>query len=197
MPIRLVVGLGNPGERYRRTRHNAGFLVLERLQGSRRVRWRPGCGGHWAEILLDRCPLVLFKPASYMNLSGGPVARMADRGFSPGEILVVCDDLDLPLGRVRIRPGGGSGGHRGLASIASSLGTRAFPRLRVGIGRPADGEVSSEYVLRPFAPEERELVDRSLDLAAQAVTCAVASGVDAAMNAFNGAHALPGDPEEG
>ena len=197
MPIRLMVGLGNPGERYRRTRHNAGFLVIERLDGFRRGRWQPGYGGRWAEALIDGCPVVFFRPGSYMNLSGGPVGRAAARGFEPGEILVVCDDLDLPLGRIRLKPAGGSGGHRGLASVADALGTNAFPRLRLGIGRPDDGRDPSAYVLEPFTSEEMPLVDHVLDLATRAAVAAVTCGVEAAMNRFNGMTALPEDESDG
>ncbi|MFO7941912.1 MAG: aminoacyl-tRNA hydrolase [Bacillota bacterium] len=195
MPIRLLVGLGNPGERYRQTRHNAGFLVLERLGEFRRTRWKPGCGGRWVEAEMRGCPAVLFEPHSYMNLSGEPVARMMGRGYAPGEILVICDDMDLPLGRVRLKPSGGSGGHRGLASIARELGTNEFPRLRVGIDRPPDGVDAREYVLRPFAAGERELADLALDLAARASVCAVVSGVEEAMNEFNGITANPEESE--
>ncbi|MFW5896455.1 MAG: aminoacyl-tRNA hydrolase [Bacillota bacterium] len=196
MPIRLLIGLGNPGERYRQTRHNAGFVVLERLDEFRRTRWRSGCGGRWSEAEIRGCPVLLFEPQSYMNLSGEPVARMLGRGYTPGEILVICDDMDLPLGRVRLRPGGGSGGHRGLASIARELGTNEFPRLRVGIGRPGENVDARDYVLQSFGAEERDLADLTLDLAVRAVICAVASGIEEAMNAFNGVTVRPEGAED-
>ncbi len=194
LPIRLLIGLGNPGERYRRTRHNAGFLVLERLEGFRQTRWQPGYGGRWAEALLDGCPAVLFKPGTYMNLSGDPVARILSRGFSPGEILVLCDDLDLPLGRIRLKPSGGTGGHRGLASISDALGTGEYPRLRIGIGRPQDGGEPRDYVLDGFAEDETEVAGAALDLAARAAVAAVADGVEIAMNEFNGIDVAAGEP---
>ncbi len=187
---RLVVGLGNPGERYAGTRHNAGFLVVDRLlEKLRRAEAKPehkyNC--HIHTLRHAGRPLVLAKPLTFMNLSGEAVARLA-RGVeaSPAEILVVADFLDLPLGRLRLRANGGAGGHRGVASVIAELGTDAFPRLWVGVGHPgARGEAVVDHVLSEWTPEERILASRALDAAAEAVLMAVRNGVAATMNRWN------------
>lgn len=185
----LLVGLGNPGREYRNNRHNVGFLVLDRLVA--RQNW-PGFTRRQGKALITTgalagTPVVLAKPQTYMNLSGQGVAPLVRFYALPLErVLIILDDIDLPLGTLRMRPEGGSGGQGGLKSIIHSLGTEAFPRLRVGIGRPPGVRTAAGYVLRDFQPDERELIDLALDRAVDAAECYVQEGLNAAMNRFNG-----------
>ncbi|MCL6614927.1 MAG: aminoacyl-tRNA hydrolase [Firmicutes bacterium] len=182
----LLVGLGNPGVRYAHTRHNAGFLIVDELAR--------GLGGrftsHPARALVARVALegeeaLLVKPQTYMNASGTAVAPLVHAyGVPFGRLLVILDDLDLPLGTLRFRRKGSAGGHRGLASIIASLGTEDFPRLRVGVGRPR-GE-AAEYVLSPFTDEERGVFSATVERAVEGVHVFVREGLEAAMNRFNG-----------
>jgi PTH1 family peptidyl-tRNA hydrolase len=173
-PIRLIAGLGNPGREYQRTRHNVGFMVLDRLAADRQLPWdySEKWGAAWA-----KAEAILVKPATYMNHSGEPLSAIANfYKIAAAEILVVIDDLALPLGS--------SGGHNGLESIFQHFGTDAVPRLRVGIGSaPVHGAV--DYVLGRFFEEEQPLLDETIKRAAEAVKCAIDKGVIAAMNAFN------------
>lgn len=181
-PIRLVAGLGNPGREYQRTRHNVGFMVLDRLAADRQLPWdySEKWGAAWVKT-----EVILVKPATFMNRSGEPLSALANfYKITAAEVLVVLDDFALPLGRLRLRTGGSSGGHNGLESIFQHFGTDAVPRLRVGIGAaPAQGSV--DYVLGRFFEEERPLLDETIVRAAAAVKCAVDKGVIAAMNEFN------------
>lgn len=182
----LIVGLGNPGRKYARNRHNAGFLAVNRLAKRHGLTFARQKGkAKVAEGTIAGRRVILAKPQTYMNLSGESVTRLA-RFFKipPDRLLVVCDDLDLPLARLRLRPGGGSGGHKGLQSIIERLGVQAFPRLRVGIGRPAHGD-ATDFVLRDFTPDEWIEMDTALDRAVEAVEHWLAHGIDAAMNIFN------------
>lgn len=170
---RLIAGLGNPGNRYRNTRHNMGFLVLDHVMNASRAD--PGelvrCLDEKNEFTLwewirpdDPAARYLLKPMTYMNRSGKAVAHMATRlNLREDKILVVHDEVDLPLGRVKLKFGGGLAGHNGLRSIAEQLGTRDFARLRIGIGRPEDQSALSEYVLHKFTPEEQKSLQESLD----------------------------------
>ncbi len=180
--IRLVAGLGNPGREYQRTRHNVGFMVLDRLAADRKLPWdySEKWGAAWA-----KSDVILVKPATFMNRSGEPLSAIANfYKIAAAEILVVIDDLALPLGRLRVRTEGSSGGHNGLDSIFEHFGTEAVPRLRVGIGAaPVEGAV--DYVLGRFFEEEKKLLDETLVRAAAAVQCAIDKGANAAMNAFN------------
>lgn len=188
-PARLcVAGLGNPGGRYERTRHNVGFLVVDELaaRNDTDIR-RQEFLSLTARALLGRTMVLLMKPQTFMNASGPAVAAaLDDLGLSPGELVVVYDDLDLPLGRIRVRPGGGAGGHRGVTSLIETLGTGDFARVRVGIGRPAPGQAVVDHVLSPFADDEAACVREAVALAADAVACLAADGVVRAMEAFNG-----------
>lgn len=181
-PIRLVAGLGNPGREYQRTRHNVGFMVLDRLAHDRQLPWdySEKWGAAWA-----KADAIFVKPATFMNRSGEPLSAIANfYKITPSEILVVLDDLALPLGRLRIRTQGSSGGHNGLESIIAHFGTEAVPRLRVGIGAaPSQGAV--DYVLGRFFEEEKPLLDETLLRGAEAVKCAIDNGAIAAMNEFN------------
>lgn len=195
-PARMVVGLGNPGPEYAASRHNIGFQVLELFAArhglpfdkfQKRARLSIGpvrLASGWSGRVL------LAKPMTYMNLSGEAVGALAAfYKIAPAEILVVHDDLDLPAGRLRLRPGGGAGGQKGIKSTIQHLGTEAFPRLRVGIGRPPGQMDPADYVLQAFsAAQEAEMVFVRA-AAADAIEAWLAQGIEAAMNQFNGAAA--------
>ncbi len=184
----LVAGLGNPGPRYDRSPHNAGFLVADRLRALARgpsfsrkgeaevspCRWR----GHG---------FLLVKPLTFMNLSGRAVARLLhDEDLPPERLVVVFDDLDLPFGRVRLRPSGGTGGHHGMESIVEHLGTAAFPRVRLGIQDPGVAkEEQVDYLLTPLPPERFQVLEEAAERAARAILDAVAAGFNSAMNRHN------------
>jgi len=182
--MKLVVGLGNPGSRYRATRHNVGFQVVETVAAGEGWRFRPAPWWRWAEGRLAAEEVVLAQPRTFMNDSGRAVRALTETlGLPQDGMLVVCDDLHIGLGEVRVRRGGSSGGHKGLASIARELQSEGFARLRIGIG-PSRGEVV-EFVLSEFAAEERTAVDTAVVRAAEAVRCWVAAGIEEAMNRFN------------
>jgi PTH1 family peptidyl-tRNA hydrolase len=184
-----VVGLGNPGPRYANSRHNVGFRVLDALAS----RYAAGAveerfNGYFAVARMDGQAVGLLSPQTFMNDSGRSVAAAlaAHPELDPGEdLLVVYDDLDLPLGRLRLRPSGGTGGHNGLASVAERLDRRDFARLRFGIGRPAEGVGVVEHVLADFTPDEQTVLPESVASAADAIALAFESGVAAAMDRFN------------
>ena len=182
----LVAGLGNPGREYERTRHNAGWLVLDELARRRGGSWRSKFSGSLSEIRLGDLRLALLKPETYMNESGRSVAAAA-RFFKvePESLLVVHDDVDLEPGRLQARSGGGLAGHNGLRSLARDLGTQDFLRLRIGVGRPGRGDPRSvsDWVLSPFAPEED--VDALVSRAADAVETIACEGLDSAQARFN------------
>jgi peptidyl-tRNA hydrolase, PTH1 family len=186
---RLIVGLGNPGSDYQGTRHNAGFAVLESFLG-RMPKGFEKSKGHQSALWTGRYAgraLTLQEPLTYMNLSGDAVSSLvkAER-IQPEEILVVYDDMDLPLGSLRMRPFGGSGGHNGMKSIIERLGSENFPRLRVGIGRrPGAKAATKDYVLSAFEGDEKELFEKTVGLASDALVMALRRGVQAAMNMFN------------
>ncbi len=196
MAIEAVIGLGNPGDQYARTRHNAGFEVVDRV-------WSRLRGGSWKRenrSLVSRSrrgrPVVLAKPQTFMNRSGVAVASLTvGEGLAPDQVLVVVDDVDLPLGAVRLRKSGGPGTHNGLRDIVAAVGT-GFPRLRVGVRGESVGTDLADYVLAPFDKEEEEAVEAMFDIAAEAVVTAVLKGVDAAMNRFNSVPSRGGDVTE-
>jgi PTH1 family peptidyl-tRNA hydrolase len=182
----LVAGLGNPGREYARTRHNVGWLVVDELARRLETTFRSKFSGQLAETRLDDRRLGLLKPETYMNESGRSLAAAARFFKTPVEsILVVHDDVDLDPGRLQVRLGGGLAGHNGLRSIAQSLGTQEYLRLRIGVGRPPRGDPRpvADYVLSPFAPEEDvgELVSRAAD----AVEAVALEGLEPAQRAFN------------
>ena len=181
--IRCVAGLGNPGPEYAGTRHNIGFVVLDHLAAQLKSTWEKSV--KWEAFTSRHGELLLAKPMSFMNRSGYPLVAIAQfYKFAPSEILVVLDDFALPLGRIRIRTGGGTGGHNGLDSVIMQFGTEEIPRLRIGIGAaPVAGSV--DYVLGRFFEEERALVKSAIERSVEAITCAVDNGVVAAMNTFN------------
>jgi PTH1 family peptidyl-tRNA hydrolase len=182
----LVVGLGNPGREYERTRHNAGWLALDELARRHNGSWRSKFSGSLAEVRLGDAKLALLKPETYMNESGRSVGAAAHFfKVAPEQVLVVHDDVDLESGRLQARSGGGLAGHNGLRSLAQHLGSQEFERLRIGVGRPGRGDPRSvaDWVLSPFAPEEDAgaLVSRSAD----AVETIVSDGLEAAQQRFN------------
>jgi PTH1 family peptidyl-tRNA hydrolase len=185
--IKLVVGLGNPGTKYQETRHNIGFALVDRLaRGGRGAAFSRKFDGLLAETEIDFRRVLLLKPETFMNLSGrsvGQVVRFYKLLLC--DILVICDDLSLPLGKLRIRPGGSDGGQKGLRDITAHLGTDQFPRLRVGIGDQNDVD-AVDYVLSRFRSAERPIIDDALIVASQAVAVWVTQGIEAAMNRFNG-----------
>jgi PTH1 family peptidyl-tRNA hydrolase len=183
----LIAGLGNPGREYRANRHNAGFMALDRLAGEMGLAFtRRQADALYATGRLEDRPVVLAKPQLYMNLSGRPVAALLRFHAVPLErLLVVVDELDLPLGTLRLRPEGGTAGHKGMQSIAEALGTQAFPRLRFGIGRPPGLKQGAGYVLKNFGRDEEELADVTLARAVEAIRLFVREGIEAAMNRYN------------
>lgn len=192
MAVSLIVGLGNPGDRYAGTRHNVGFRTADRLLEGAGGRWEaaPAGEGMAAKVALAGRAVWLSKPMTYMNESGRAAAALA-RFFKipPPEVLVVSDDIDLPLGRLRIRLKGSSGGQRGLESVLSCLGTTDVPRLRLGVGPRPSGMDAAAFVLSRFKADEAGAVDAMVGRAAEAAEACVAKGVEAAMNAFNAAPA--------
>lgn len=182
----LIVGLGNPGPQYRAHRHNVGFLVLDRIQS--RVgasEWREKFSGLSGKGVLAGREATLLKPQTFMNLSGRAVQKaLAQLGCKPADVLVVHDDLDLPFGAVRVKLGGGHGGHNGLRDISAAMGPD-YARVRVGIGRPTVGTVE-HYVLSGFNKEEQPELEAIVDRAADAVEDWVGLGAEKAMNKHNG-----------
>jgi PTH1 family peptidyl-tRNA hydrolase len=187
----LVVGLGNPGREYAGNRHNVGFMVAELLAG--RVGGKFGRHRRAvAEVAEGRLgfggpKLVLAKPLTYMNLSGGPVAALGQFfKVPPGRVIAVHDELDVPYGQVRIKCGGGEGGHNGLRSMSKSLGTKEYVRVRFGIGRPPGRQDPADYVLSDFSSAERKELDFLVDRAADVVESVVTRGVEPTQNAYHG-----------
>jgi len=182
----MVVGLGNPGREYERTRHNAGWLVLDELARRHDGSWRSKFSGSLAEVRLGGLRLALLKPETYMNESGRSVGAAA-RFFKvePGQLLVVHDDVDLEPGRLQARAGGGLAGHNGLRSLAQDLGTQDFERLRIGVGRPGRGDRRSvsDWVLSGFSPEDD--VDALVARSADAVEAIASDGLETAQARFN------------
>jgi PTH1 family peptidyl-tRNA hydrolase len=193
--VKLIVGLGNPGFWYARNRHNIGFMCVRHLARKQRIRFdkkqghaRTGIGN------IGRHRVVLARPQTYMNASGESVsALMRKLNLIPTDIVVIHDDLDLPTGKIRLRLGGGSGGHKGIDSIIARIGTEDFYRVRVGVGRPDTTAVDDAgkeeaiiaYVLSNFTPEERMIIDKTIPEVSRAVVCLLTEGIDAAMNKFN------------
>jgi PTH1 family peptidyl-tRNA hydrolase len=199
--LHLIVGLGNPGRNYARTRHNVGFMLTDLLA----ERWR---AGNWAErkkfksrvtrVGRDGRQVILAQPQTFMNASGEAVGAMMQFYRVPaGRLVVAVDDADLPLGELRLRASGSSGGHHGLESIEQHLGSREYARLRIGIGRTADGrrEITG-HVLAPFSGAEADLLDRVLQAAAGQVERWLDAGIEQAMNEFNGVVKDPGNQRQ-
>lgn len=185
--MRLIVGLGNPGRRYRGTRHNLGQEALDALALAHGVAVDREDG--WAEVgrgTIGGRRVLLARLQTYVNVSGTAVADLRRRHrVAPGDLLVLTDDLDLPVGTVRARAGGSHGGHNGLRSIIDALGTTAFPRIRLGIGRPPAGADPADYVLERPTPDERTLLDEAAVRAAEGAALWAAEGIEAAMRYCN------------
>jgi PTH1 family peptidyl-tRNA hydrolase len=189
--MKLIVGLGNPGRAYANNRHNIGFICLNHLAKSQRIKLdqkrslaRIGAG----EVAGNK--VVLAKPQTYMNQSGQSVSRLVQKfNINPNDLLVIHDDLDLPPAKIRISHGSGSGGHKGIESIIQELGNQDFTRIRVGIGRPNKAEISEadiiDYVLSDFIPEERQAIDRVIPRVSEAILTLLTEGLATAMNKFN------------
>ncbi|MEM1239329.1 MAG: aminoacyl-tRNA hydrolase [Cyanobacteria bacterium P01_H01_bin.26] len=196
---KLLVGLGNPGQKYAKTRHNIGFEVIDRLAQSWAINMSEnkrfqGSVGEARVTSGER--LILLKPSTYMNLSGQSVRAVVDwYKLSPSDVLVIYDDMDLPIGKLRLRLFGSAGGHNGMKSIISHLGTQTFPRLRLGISRTASAESQSNqtvvgHVLGRFAPDERKVMDAAITLAGEAIEFSLGKGIERAMSLYNGREAV-------
>lgn len=193
--IRLVVGLGNPGETYAHNRHNVGYWTVNRLARRHGLDFDVRTSSYFlAEGAIAGRRVALAKPRTYVNRSGDAVWNLVKRLKldDASELLVVYDELDLPVGRVRVRPKGGPGGQKGVADIIDRLGTDAFPRVRIGVGRPVvdgqptwDPDAVASYVLSDPPPGERALLDEAVARAVEAIEVAIAEGIEAAMNRFN------------
>lgn len=184
IPIRVVVGLGNPGSHYANTRHNIGFMVVDRLLTVVGGRWEEGLVSDVAVIGLSPADIILVKPKTFMNHSGQAIKDLQkENSFVPAQVLVVFDDFNLPFSKVRLRRGGSDGGHNGLASVIEAMGTDAVPRLRLGIGKTGDGD-DINFVLNEF-PHDAP-VDALVERGCRAIKSCVNDGLDAAMNRFNG-----------
>ena len=184
---RMVVGLGNPGQEYENTRHNAGFMVVDLLAENLRVSyWKDEAGAKVGLVRFGEDDLVLVKPQTFMNLSGKAIAKLAAAyEADPADIVIIHDDLDLPVESVRVKRGGGHGGHNGLRSLAEQLGTGDFPRVRLGIGRPPGRQDPADFVLEPMRREAAEQLAEMVPHAAQAVLHVLEHGLDSAMREYN------------
>ncbi len=184
--MKVIAGLGNPGTRYKNTRHNAGFWTVDRVAEAAKAEFnREKYHAVVAETTWKSERLLLIKPMTFMNLSGESVARAVRyNNVELCDLLVVVDDVNLELGRIRLRPGGSAGGHNGLKSVIEHLGTDQFPRLRIGVGQ-SKGAVLRDHVLSTFAPDEKAVAEDAAARAAEAALSFVESGIDKAMNAFN------------
>ena len=195
--MKLIVGLGNPGREYAMTRHNVGFITVERLAEKLGVtvtekRFSALIG----QGQINGEKVILAKPQTYMNLSGEAVSAMLNwYKLDVADLLVIYDDMDLPCGQLRLRPGGGTGGHRGMESIIITIGEDSFPRLRVGIGKPALARfATADFVLGRISEDEADLLREAIDLAVEAIGCIVREGINQAMNQYNRKKAVPIPP---
>jgi len=195
--LHLLVGLGNPGERYQFTRHNAGFLVADKISRTFSI---PFCilnsGAIFGQGAVDFVPIILAKPMEYMNRSGPPVAALLNRFDIPVQrLLVVHDDIDLELGRLKIKDRGGPGGHKGVQSILETLEKDCFARLRVGVGRPEAGISVTEHVTSPFSAFEKSIFEQVVIQACNAIQMILCDGAKTAMNAYNTNKSHPGSKD--
>jgi PTH1 family peptidyl-tRNA hydrolase len=186
-PVHLIAGLGNPGRRFCHTRHNVGFDVIERWSrdlgvrlGGRRFKSRH------VKTRFQNTEIILLCPLTYMNRSGHAVSAWFNYyALQAANVLVIHDDVDLPPGRLKFTRGGGAGGHKGVGSIIEQLGSGKFPRLKIGVGRPPQGEAVEKYVLSRFYPDEEELIEKVIQLAVQGCQLFVLKGIESAMNQIN------------
>ena len=185
--MKLIVGLGNPGKRYQASRHNIGFLVIEQLARQNHVAIEENrCNASIGVWLRADLPIILAKPQTFMNQSGIAVKGLLEEyNATVDDLLVVFDDLDLPFGRIRIRPQGSAAGHRGILSIQEQLGSASFCRVRIGIGRPPGEMEPADYVLEPFNSGEQKVLPEVIERAAASIECLLVEGIERAMNQFN------------
>lgn len=183
----IIVGLGNPGEQYENTRHNIGFKVVDKVAEKLGIHIsKEKFNGMVGEGMYNGKKVILLKPTTYMNLSGSSVVDIVDFYKVPlSELLVVYDDIDIEVGKIRIRPEGSSGTHNGMRNISDMLASHDFPRIRVGTGKPGEGVDLADYVLEKFPEEEREAMKNSVEMAADAVLEILDNGVEKAMNLYN------------
>lgn len=186
--MKLIVGLGNPGVQYRFNRHNMGFMVLERLADQLNIKLdKRGYDSLFGRGTIADETVLLAEPQTYMNLSGKAVKRFCHKFSTPFEdLIVIHDELDLPFGTIRLKAGGGHGGHKGLVSIIDHLGGSDFPRIRLGIGKPAHKAMVESYVLKPFTPEERQWLPHITTKAVDIVRDLISSGIQTAMRKHHG-----------
>ena len=185
--MKLVVGLGNPGKQYEATKHNIGFMVIDAIADSvPHTPWKEEQSAEVCSITVDGEKVLLVKPQTFMNASGesvGPLMRYYK--IDPSDVYCIYDDMDLPVGKLRIRPNGSSGGHNGIKSLISHIGTENFPRFRVGIGRPLPQWTVIDHVLAPFSEENQEKVQKGIKDTVKAVLGTLEVGIDKGMNQFN------------
>ena len=184
--MKLIVGLGNPGPKYANTRHNIGFQFIKKLGKLYELSFTQRCDSIVGEGKIHYQEVVLAQPLTYMNRSGRAVKCLVRKyNLDLNDILIVYDDLNLDIGKIRLRTSGSSGGHNGMKSIINQLSSNQFPRLKIGIGRPEPGFDVANYVLGRFNPEEKEVIDKSIEEAVQAAETFIESGPEVAMNKFN------------
>ncbi len=186
-PSLIVVGLGNPGPEYADTRHNAGFWCVDALAAKHRITLERR---HRAAIIgegeIAGCRVALVKPRTFVNRSGAAIRYLTARYAVPiDRLLIVCDDINLTPGKLRLRRKGSAGGHNGIKSAIEAAGSQGFPRLRIGVGRPADGTGQIEHVIGPMQRDERKVIDEAVERAVDAVACLLSDGIDEAMSRFN------------
>jgi len=187
--MKVIVGLGNPGREYAGNRHNIGFICLNHFARRNSIRWdKKQANARTGGGTVNGNSILLAKPQTYMNLSGKSVSHLVNKfRVNLDDLIVIHDDLDLSTGKIRIRRGGGSGGHKGVNSIISELGSRDFIRIRFGIGRPESSNEDDivDFVLSGFTPDEKRAIKPSIALASEAVACLLDDGLEAAMNKYN------------
>lgn len=185
--LRVIAGLGNPGEKYANTRHNIGFMITAALARKYSIKSSYKFDGLYGDFFFGGEKIIIFQPMKYMNRSGQPIRNLINYYEIPSEnILVIHDDLDLDLGTIRFKKNGGSGGHNGIKSIIERIGTNEFKRLKVGIGRPPENIIVSDYVLSKFHGEEKETAEEVIEKAVSAVELMLKDDINKAMNKYNG-----------
>ncbi len=184
--MKALIGLGNPGPEYVFTRHNAGFLFLDFLCSEKMCESWKDEGYYLSSVVFLEDEISLFKPTTYMNLSGIAVEKiLKSRGMKPYDVLIVYDDVSLPLGRIRIRKSGSDGGHNGVRSIINAVGTQDFPRLRIGIGPKPEGMKLADYVLSEFDDDELKILYKVFEFVLEAIEVIIKDGIDKAMSLYN------------
>ena len=186
-PALVIVGLGNPGPEYAGTRHNAGFWCIDTLASRHDISLeRKHRSAVIGEGQIETYSVVLVKPRTFVNRSGTTISYLKARyAVSTDRLLIVCDDINLSPGKLRLRRKGSAGGHNGIKSVIEAAGSQEFPRLRIGVGRPPEGTGQIEHVIGPMDPEDHQVVDEAVERAADAVACLLSEGIDDAMSRFN------------